>query len=447
MQTRIMHIHIIYIILMSFGAFCTFDSRAEFNGIVMKDGMYYCEAADKFLSKNDLSAVIECQKRTSLKETCLEHKNTVWRLSNCFCPGLNQYIDPSELIPNKNFFENVKNLLELWIFGHTGGVNSICPVFVKPVTSFGRTVTLTDMGDSYLVVKDYEKEWLDISDTPGEQGDVRWPLFISDSLNLDLGFTHDIGHGYFDRYIPKLETFIKKFDDLNLDRGFVKVNGELKGHDYLAYFLQGKLPISEIEESGDATFFLHDLNFHSMGYLFMPDPFLKLAQRQVQRLLNFIEFFKTLHPNSYDQPEVRLFFQRVIESKVGDIDLSTAHLTQALNRVIFVDSFYKNKVFFSYSTREILGKKTEYLDVTSSLSYCPSERDYILSLQDLIDPNLGLNPAMSKVEAEILFSAFKLYDALSLREGPEYINILDISEENILSLLIERRNFLISKKS
>lgn len=302
------------------------------NGVTMHEGMYYCEALNwyvrPYVEREDVQI---CAYATRAKKICQENPNTRWVSGRCFCPEQNKYLGKTKREDNNLIRMSMKEsdasktLLEL-----SQEVKGCLP-FIKRERPFGRSVYLEPHEGFYTVKKfNDQSSWDNREDIPGEQGDANFGAIIASKLNLPLGY------GYINKepFIPTFETLNENLRSLKCDVSFFQSDGALSGRQYLEGFIAGMLPIARIEESQDATFMLHDLNFHAPALVLMPKKIRELAQRQTWYLLDFINDFNDRYPRTGEKPQFKLMMQKLIEGQVERIDLATGNLTQKLARLL-----------------------------------------------------------------------------------------------------------------
>lgn len=306
-----------------------YDANVLFkSGVSFSNGMYYCAALKLYVRPYDNRPDVQaCAYATKAKEICLKNPHTSWRSGRCFCPQLNEYLGVDQRQGDKIIRigmddDDAQGLL----FGLKEEVK-ICKEFMPREHAFGRSVYLLSNDGFFVAKKSREHfDWDNRDDIPGEQGDPNFGPTIASALSLPLGF------GYLNRspIIPTFETLIQNLASLKSDVGFFESPGALSGQQYLEHFIANELPIALIGKKKDATYFLHDMNFHVMGFMLMPKDVRQLAQRQTSYLLDFIDDFSFRYPEKYALPQFRLLMQKLIESQIEQLDLATGNFTQKL---------------------------------------------------------------------------------------------------------------------
>lgn len=301
------------------------NKKLSDSGVSFKNGTYYCLAMKKYVRPYDNRPDVEaCAFATRAKEICEKSPNTRWLSGRCFCPELNNYLgerrqEGDELISmgmndvdaNHNLF-----LLQQEIKG--------CDPFIKKDMPFGRSVYLEPFEGSYVVHKKAYSSWDNRDDVPGEQGDPHFGAQVAAVLDLSLGFGYLEG----EPVIPTFDTLMHSLRAIKSDVSFYQTQGALSGRQYLENFIANQLPIAKIDENQDATYFLHDINFHAVSFLLMPKEVRELAQRQTRYLLNFIDDFTNKYPRQYETPQFKLLLRKLIESQIELLDLATGNFMQ-----------------------------------------------------------------------------------------------------------------------
>jgi hypothetical protein len=376
------------------------------SGVIEKDGMYYCTATGLFVRPYDTDKdVDQCAYALEEQKICSTSLNTKWISGRCFCPRDNRYLGyqprRGRLAGNDPSAQNQLEKLALSV--------KKCDPFTGADHPFGRTVRLQSTASGYLIslMKDAQ-EWDSRIDFPGEQGNPHYPARISKVLELQTGFgCHPLTE---DPIFPTLRQLIENINQLKHgDISFFEVKGELTGEEYLKQFIENRLPVAEIEQNGDATFYLHDLNFHSMGFLLLPRQIRELAQKQTRYLLEFIDFFKTEHPQEWKESKHRLMMQKLIEDQISRIDVGTGYLTEG--------------VF------DLLEKETSFKTFINSLETMDSRKKSILNflLMRITGGDVGLHEKKSAKESfeDKEWLVLRAYER-SDREGQKfYKNALD----------------------
>jgi Fe-S cluster assembly iron-binding protein IscA len=317
------------------------DDKLTSSGVSMKDGMYYCDALGSYIrpyTRN--SDVDECGYATEAQKICSSSPNTRWISGRCFCPERNQYLDSN---PRGRYNIDRKKLdapdahSSLQSLGVS--VNS-CPEFIPRKNPYGRSVKLVPNENSFIVDKiNPIHQWDNRDDFPGEQGNPNFPALLASKLGISIGFGYD-ENGL--PVIPKFDTLITQLKKIKSDATFFEVNGELSGREYLENFMNNRLPIARISDTGDATYFLHDINFHAMALILIPQKIRELAQKETNYLLDFIDYFSTQYPEEWSKPQFKLMMQKLIEDQVSQIDAGTGNLVQSLYMLLKNETSFSN---------------------------------------------------------------------------------------------------------
>jgi hypothetical protein len=296
------------------------------SGVSMRDNMYYCESLKSYIKPNDDSDdVKDCQEALRTQKICSESAHTSWVSGRCFCPELNRYF-PIRAKPvygmkiklnEDEFSSRLKTL--------STSVQS-CHEFQPREYPFGRSVYLSPINGGFKVEKiSQENQWDNRADTPGEQGNPHFGAKIASMLGLDLGFGYD---GEIP-LVPDFKTFTKKLAKISKDVSFFEVDKAFTGREYLENFIRGRHPIARIEANKDVTYFLHDMNFHALAFMLLPEPIRELSKLQTYYLLDFIDDFSTKNAE-INKPQFKLMMQKLIEDQVGRIDVGSGNLVQFL---------------------------------------------------------------------------------------------------------------------
>lgn len=296
------------------------------SGVTLKDGMYYCSSLQSYVRPYDTREdVEECAYATQAQGICSRSPNTQWISGHCFCPETNSYLAkyPTRLtLSSENARIKLHQLAK--------GVQN-CPIFQPRKSPFGRSVILKPLDGSFIIEKIKEhSNWDNREDNPGEQGNPNFPVTIAAVLEIPVGFSYQDTSLVF----PSLESFLLKLQKLNAGVDFFEADGEISGRTYLEEFINNRLPISRIGPNGDATYFLHDLNFHAMAWILMPQEIRSLAQKQTASLLEFIDDFSRKHSQQSNKAHFKFMMHKLIEDQVSRIDIATGNLSQYLFQLL-----------------------------------------------------------------------------------------------------------------
>lgn len=302
------------------------------SGIITKDGMYFCAPRQSYIRPYDTSDdVEECAYANEAQRICSQSLNTKWLSGRCFCPEQNQYleVDPRGVyvIKRRRLKDRDSSAALKALTSSVAG----CSSFKPRVNPYGRSVILEKTKAGFTVKLNSGANWDDRSDVPGEQGSPHFPTKIASVLNLPLGFGYNISGS---PVLPTFEILVSNLKKVTHDVSFFEVDGELTGREYLQEFINGRLPIARIENTGDATYFLHDLNFHVSSLILLPSEIRNLAQKQTKYLLDFIDYFTDQYPKEWAKSDFKLMMQKLLEDQVRRVDSATGILTQELYHLL-----------------------------------------------------------------------------------------------------------------
>lgn len=240
------------------------------------------------------------------------------------------------------------------------------PEHIKDPSPGAKTIKIIDEipgrfgGKYYLVARRTgTSEWVDASDYPNPQGDPR--------LNIDLlgpTLADFFGFKFVDKdriqipdvqeinlsiqklndgrkaYLKRTDTQQKLRMDARFDPGAIEVHfydpkdEKITNRSYLNRVLQeGALPVGPLDLKSDQTIFLHDVNFHTVSWMMLPNWLLNAAFLEIRYLNDLEKYFKSLHLNFYSDPSIKIFLNRAFEGKVHSIDFgSTAAINTAYER-------------------------------------------------------------------------------------------------------------------
>lgn len=357
------------------------------SGVTLKDGMYHCEPLGIYVRPYDTNTdVEECAYALAAQKICSSNSHTRWKSGRCFCPEQNRYLDKNPRRESKIKRRKLNGSRAPAALESLAALVDRCTEFTPRTSPYGRSVTLAPHENGYVLQKTTsDGHWDNREDFPGEQGNPRFPVRIASILGLPLGFGYDVSGALI---FPTFAGLIANLAKIDTDISFYETDGELTGRRYLEEFIAGRLPIAKIEDSGDATFFLHDLDFH-MSILIFPKEIRELAQKQTDHLLAFIDYFTKQYPLEWQKPQFKLMMQRLIENQIARIDIATANLTQLLFALLktqtslstFLENISRNSIekitlhFFVMELTSDLRSVPDFLKSTLQLTFSAFEKN------------------------------------------------------------------------
>lgn len=396
------------------------------HGVSTKEDMPYCEAlADFVLPYDSKFGALECDYATRVKKLCDQNPNAKWQFGRCFCPETNKYFDRHPArgyfqrrsrIDDRGALEQINNL-EAQIMG--------CKAFTKRILPFGRSVFLKPEPQFFIVYKmNTDSAWSNNDDLPGPQGHCAYAPRVASMLKLPLGF------GFLEDQpvIPTFETLDKNLKQINADVGFFEVHQELNTQQYLEKFIKGFLPISLIDESKDATFFLHDMNYHVLGHFLIPRAIMELAQRQTHYLLDFIKFFSTKFPELASAYPYNLMLKKLIEYQAQTIDVGSGNIILELHSIEklshSLDDFIR---IITESRKKIkLHKHLMAITIPANSKETTSVEEFLNGQKDLILDLFEEEPAACST----FFQFLNTYIAAKKKYDPRFNIVLEVDKYN-----------------
>lgn len=307
------------------------EHELSLHGVSIKDNMPHCQALEAFVVPYDYKPdVSKCAYASKLKTICDNNPHARWQFGRCFCPQSNTYYDRH---PYSSLFIKGLNLSDETDpeqkFRDLEKEINKCGPFTPREHPYGRSIYLVPQSNFFIAHKMTDKsKWFNSDDVPAPQGSPTYVAHMMTLLNLPLGF------GFIDAQpvIPTFDTLASNLSRLALGIDFFEVEQELAGKKYLEEFAERRLPISRIDQSNDATFFLHDMDYHVIGFLLLPPNIRELARWQTHYLLDFVKFFTRSFDEGKHYP-YNLMLNKMVEYQIQTIDGATGNLILSLKNL------------------------------------------------------------------------------------------------------------------